>query len=280
MSKVLPYLGGKSQIASEIISHFPRGPKVYVEPFFGGGGVYFEVPAGLYQSRCVNDINNNVMTFFRALRDRRQDLEEVCRLTPYSKSEWDYCGQLSTGLNLEDPKDQLELARRLWVRQSQGFAGRQEGGSPAWARKGAKGPDLATRAANSVDLFQEAAEQLIRTEIDCIDALQFIGKYAGPNCFIYEDPPYHPSTRVGQSTIFDTLQIELTKFFVPGFVWFVIIALPNSGGWVIRRIFVNEAIGSCILPNELQSINTINLRADELLCSFLKEINAIRCSRS
>jgi hypothetical protein len=61
------------------------------------------------------------MTFFRALRDRRQDLEEVCRLTPYSKSEWDYCGQLSTGLNLEDPKDQLELARRPKLRRARSW---------------------------------------------------------------------------------------------------------------------------------------------------------------
>jgi len=199
MSKVLPYLGGKSQIAPEIISHFPKGPKCYVEPFFGGGGIFFAIPDGLYQSKCVNDINNGVMTFFRVLRDRKEDLERVCRLTPYSKEEWNFCGQLASGLDLSSPEGELELARRLWVRQSQGFAGRQEGGNPCWARKGAKGPDLAVRAANSVDLFAEAAQQLIRTEIDCIDALEFIGKYAGPNCFIYEDPPYHPSTRIGQS---------------------------------------------------------------------------------
>jgi DNA adenine methylase len=199
MSKVLPYLGGKSQVAQEVISKFPKGPKCYVEPFFGGGGIFFELPAHVYQSRVINDINHNVITFFRVLRNRPEELEQVCRLTPYAKEEWEQCGQLSGGLDTSTPSGELELARRLWVRQSQGFAGRQEHGSPCWARKGAKGPDLALRAANSVELFTEASEHLRKVEVDNLDALEFIGKYAGSNCFIYEDPPYHPSTRVGKS---------------------------------------------------------------------------------
>ena len=199
MSRVLPYLGGKSQVAPEIISRFPKGPKTYVEPFFGGGGVFFTLPPGTYTTRVANDINHNVVTFFRVLRSRVEELEHVCSLTPYAKQEWSDCGQLSTGLDITKPDDEPELARRLWVRQSQGFAGRQEGGSPCWARKGAKGPDLAGRAVKSIDMFQEASDWLSGVEVDCLDALEFIGKYAGPDCFIYEDPPYVPETRVGKS---------------------------------------------------------------------------------
>src|SRR3546814_12572300 len=56
------------------------------------------------------------MTFWRGLRDRPDELERVCPLTPHSRAE------LAEAADL-DVADDLERARRVWVRLPQGRAG-------------------------------------------------------------------------------------------------------------------------------------------------------------
>jgi DNA adenine methylase len=62
----------------------------------------------------VNDLDRDLMTFWKVLRDRPAELVRLCALTPHSRAEHDAAyGDLS-GL------DDLERARRVWVRLTQG----------------------------------------------------------------------------------------------------------------------------------------------------------------
>ena len=53
------------------------------------------------------------MTFFRVLRDRPDDLIRAIRLTPYSREEY--------ALSHAPSDDELEIARRVYIRCWQGF---------------------------------------------------------------------------------------------------------------------------------------------------------------
>ena len=55
----------------------------------------------------VNDLDSAVVDFWRVLRDRPQDLERVCALTPHARAEHH--------LAYEPAGDDLERARRIWV---------------------------------------------------------------------------------------------------------------------------------------------------------------------
>ncbi len=186
---LIQYYGGKSRIADKLIQHFPKTPKCYVEPFFGGGGMYFAIPQELYPSRIINDLNKSVVTFYKVLRERPDDLLRVCALTPYALDEQRACRNTE-----EDPvDDELELARRVWVRQRQNFGGRQGPGA-GW-RRGDNKQNIAATTDDKLGLFHDFSDRMRRVEINNTDAVELIQYYAKPNVFIFCDPPYYPETR-------------------------------------------------------------------------------------
>lgn len=50
---ILKYPGAKNRLAKWIVSHIPQH-KIYVEPFFGSGAVFFN------KEKCYNEIINDI----------------------------------------------------------------------------------------------------------------------------------------------------------------------------------------------------------------------------
>lgn len=75
---VLKWAGGKRQILQEIRDCFPPESDVntYHEPFFGGGALFFETGPHSKGS-SINDINKRLMSFYRVVRDKPEELIEV-----------------------------------------------------------------------------------------------------------------------------------------------------------------------------------------------------------
>ena len=182
------YYGAKSQIAEDILPHFPKGPTTYVETCFGSGALFFALPEGLYPNRVINDLNKGVVTFFKVLRERPDELLKLCELTPYAFDEQRACRDWS-----QDPEDELELARRVWVGQTQNFAGMQQ--TIEGFRRGTPGSSCARVVQNRLSQFHEYAEFFKGVEINNTDAVDLVKYYGKTGVFFYEDPPYHPSSR-------------------------------------------------------------------------------------
>lgn len=87
------YYGGKIGLAERIVDLMPRH-RVYVEPFAGSLAVLFAKPPCVHE--IVNDLDGAIVNFWRVLRDKREQLEHACALTPYARAEWLSCdGRLS-----------------------------------------------------------------------------------------------------------------------------------------------------------------------------------------
>lgn len=182
-----PHFGGKGRIAPFIVDHLARA-KLYIEPFFGGGSVFYALPQGLYQREVINDLDDSVVTFFRVLRDRCEELIHVCSLSPFARSEFEAC--------LPHSDDPLEEARRVWVRSRQAFPGkvRTVGG---WARyAGADVPSWGPQKTESkLAALMAYAARLRNAQIDCIDAVSVVDKWAHAGSMVYLDPPYAADAR-------------------------------------------------------------------------------------
>ena len=63
--------GNKEKIASEIYKHFPPH-KIYIEPFFGAGGMFFLKPKAKYN--YLNDIDNEIVNVFNCIKDQKETL--------------------------------------------------------------------------------------------------------------------------------------------------------------------------------------------------------------
>src|SRR5690625_2593503 len=103
------YYGGKTTLAPQIAALLPTHDH-YVEPFAGSLAVLLaKTPS---RAETVNDLDGDLMTFWRVLRDRPDELERACALTPHSRTELAVAKDLAV-------EDDLERARRVFVRLTQ-----------------------------------------------------------------------------------------------------------------------------------------------------------------
>jgi DNA adenine methylase len=76
---ILRRLGNKKKVAKDIIQHFPPH-KVYLSPFFGAGGIFFNKPKAKYN--LVNDLDSDVFNLFQVVMNQKQELEEAFYMMP------------------------------------------------------------------------------------------------------------------------------------------------------------------------------------------------------
>jgi DNA adenine methylase len=186
MKAPISYYGGKTRLAPWIVSLMPPH-RVYVEPFFGSGAVLFAKPSSIHE--VVNDLDGNLVCFFRMLRSRPLELERACRLSPYARAEF-----LAADL-AGDSIDDLERARRFFVRTTQGF--NRSTGAVGWSLSVQRNSNDARTAANLVERFERCAQRLQHVAVESRPAVQCIRRYGVEGALIYVDPPYRADTRRG-----------------------------------------------------------------------------------
>ncbi|MFJ8855274.1 DNA adenine methylase [Streptomyces sp. NPDC102437] len=193
MKPPFPYYGAKARIAPWLVGHMPREHRVYVEPFAGSAAVLFARPRPAAHE-VLNDLDGNVVTFFRVLRDREAELVRALTLTPYSREEY-----RTADLNASADIDDLERARRFFVRTTQSFnaAGAAASKRASWSNGMRRGSSQATGVADVVDRLYAAAARLRTVVIENRPAADVIALYDAPDVVLYCDPPYLDSTRSG-----------------------------------------------------------------------------------
>ena len=185
MKTLLKYPGAKNRLAPWIVSHIPPH-KVYCEPFLGSGAVFLnKEPA---YNEILNDIDNDIYNFFKAVREYPEKLCKLIDATPYSRTEY------STAYMDESVSD-LERARRFAVKCWQGFGCGNKYKNGYRRGIGATSPNPARAWAKLPDTIQLAAERLKNAQIEQVDALKLIKDMHGESTFIYIDPPYMKETR-------------------------------------------------------------------------------------
>ena len=181
---VLKYYGSKFRLAPWIISFFPAH-RHYVEPFAGGAAVLLvKEPSRL---ETINDLNNEIVNFFRVLRTRPQELVRQLQLTPWARAEFEYCLE---EIEVENP---VERARRFFYRiwfNLQGSYSTQK----ANFRRHNKGFKVITKGVDENNLL-EASKRLQSVVIENRDAFKLTREMDSEDTLFYLDPPYVFSTR-------------------------------------------------------------------------------------
>lgn len=191
------YYGGKWRIAKWIISYFPAH-ECYVEPYGGAMSVLLQKrrsPLEIY-----NDLNEDVVTFFRILRAQPDELLRVLSLTPWSRAEYI--------LAHEPTDDPLERARRFYILCWQGFGGGRARWRAGWRYQIRSGTLWKPSSISFTELghLVPIVERLLGVQIECRDALEVIASCDSPTTLFYLDPPYVHSTR---SKWKDVYQVEM-----------------------------------------------------------------------
>lgn len=188
-----PYFGGKMRLAEQIVSNFPAHDR-YVEPFAGSLAVLFAKTPAAFE--VVNDIDSRLMRFWRVLRDRGDELERACALTPHSREEYILAKKGPV------PDDEIEDARQLWLLYSQSISGAYEGAG--WRAPGPTRKSPGQHFSRFHERFAGLQERLQHVTLENTDALRLIERFIDDEkCLLYVDPPYLDETRSGGEYLHD-----------------------------------------------------------------------------
>ena len=167
----------------------------YVEPFVGGGSVFFAKPPSRVET--VNDMHGDLVNFFRVLRDRRdrERLIELVEGTPWSREE--FCDALVARKAGKWASD-IERAWTFLVatRQSRnGVVKRPADWSRTVGRTGRGASSRTSMWRNLPERLAVAGQRLQAAQIECGHWSKVLDDYDSADTLAYLDPPYLHSTR-------------------------------------------------------------------------------------
>ena len=185
------YYGGKRSHLGQLLPLFPSNIHHYCEPFGGSAAVLLNrEPTG---PETYNDLDGEVVNFFKVLRDHYDELVRAISLTPFSRAE------LVSSLGRDAP-DKVERARQFYVRARQTRTGLGQVSSEGrWAchkdtmRSGMSGG--VSRWLGGIPGLAAIAERMLRVQIENRPALRVIASYDSEKTFFYVDPPYVHASR-------------------------------------------------------------------------------------
>ena len=200
----LQYVGSKVRMSGAINELLGTDSGSYVEPFFGSGAVLLSRPSAKVE--LVNDINEDLVNFYRVLRDEvtRYRLIDALVWTPFSRKE------LEESAAPTDVLDPVEKARRFFVQANQGYVG---GHGTTWTStlNPSAGHSNATKWNNYRTRLFSVAERLQNVQIECADVLTVLEKVnsvSAKGLALYVDPPYLKHTRNGSSYAHDEMTTD------------------------------------------------------------------------
>ena len=213
---ILRRLGNKSKIAKEIQKYFPPH-KIYIEPFFGAGGMFFNKPKAKYN--IVNDLDSDVFNLFQVVMNQKEELEKAFYMMPIHSDLLDYWKQ-----NKES--DPIKKALRFLFLSNFTIMGSGSG-----MRIGASGGTNK----NIVDEnLKTTFEKLKNVQLNNCDFIRFMSSISFDDrktptetneSFIYCDPPYlgtsdnysNSFTKEQSKSLFNTLEESKCKFAMSEF---------------------------------------------------------------
>jgi DNA adenine methylase len=182
MKSALPYLGGKSRLASQVIKEIPTDHICYVEPFCGACWVLFAKEPS--KAEIINDADSELTTFWRVIQNHLEEFQRYYKFAVTSREIFE----------LEKRKDpslltDIQRAVRYFYLQKLGFGGKTSGRTFGTSATQPGRLNLLNIEEHLLELHWRLSPP--RVTIEHLDALDCIRRYDRPSTFFYIDPPYY-----------------------------------------------------------------------------------------
>lgn len=161
-----------------------------------GGGATFTLMDPASETMIYNDRNENIVNFFRILREHYNELQSLLEYTPYARDEFYRClpGNLSTSeeidawtqLYISGFVDSVEWARRYFIVINLGFTHEED----CTSFRSSKEHSVAKALKNHVDRLHSVAARLRSVVIENLDWHDLVKNYDDEDTLFIMDPPY------------------------------------------------------------------------------------------
>ena len=184
----LIYYGGKKNMSNWIISKFPLGYEKmhYIEPFFGGGSVYFKKEKSKFET--INDIDPNLITFYKILKSNSKDFYQKINETLITEKLFYKCiKQLNSPEKLSD----LDIAFNYFIKCNFSFLSDQKKFTIRFKTKNSNCFSILKNHNNKIKNIKIFSDRLSMTQVLNQPALKILHSIKNEsNTLIYCDPPY------------------------------------------------------------------------------------------
>ncbi len=207
---ILKWAGGKTQMLGDLLPKVPKSYGRYIEPFFGGGAMFFALQP---ENAIIADSNPELINMYRQVSENVDEV--ICYLKKYENtSEMFYAVREQDWMCL--PK--AEAAARTIFLNRTCFNGLYR------VNKQGKFNVPYGKYANPRICDEEglkaASEALKKAEILCGDYLLVLEHYAQAGDFVFLDPPYLPISeyadfkRYTKEQFYEEDHVELAKMIM------------------------------------------------------------------
>ena len=108
MKPMIKYRGGKSRELKEILPFIPSDYDRYIEPFFGGGALYFYLEP---DKAIINDLNKGLMDFYRGIATNfsqvKSELEDLQSIYEINREQFEKLKLSSPKSHVDDDNEAL-----------------------------------------------------------------------------------------------------------------------------------------------------------------------------
>ncbi len=108
MKPIVKYRGGKSKEIPQILPYIPQFTGRYIEPFFGGGALFFYLEP---HNAIINDINSNLITFYEDVKYNysqiKEELSEIETIYKKNRAAFDEIKALKPNDRVDDANEEL-----------------------------------------------------------------------------------------------------------------------------------------------------------------------------
>lgn len=179
---ILKWAGGKTQLIPELLKRFPNKYNNYIEPFIGGGALFFYTQPS---KSVIADINPELVNLYKAVRDTPQDIIDI--LKSFENNE-DFYYEIRNWNRIE-LSETMQAARTLFLNKTcfNGLYRVNKKGDFNTPYGSYKNPNFINEEG-----ILDASKVLQGTTIVNSSYKETLDKYAQPGDLIFLDPPYLP----------------------------------------------------------------------------------------
>lgn len=230
---ILKWAGGKTQMLGDLLPKVPASYGKYIEPFIGGGAMFFALQP---ENAVIADSNPELINMYREVADHVDDVIEV--LKKYENtSEMFYEVRAQDWTQLSKTE---AAARTIFLNKTcfNGLYRVNKKGQFNVPYGKYKNPKIC-----DIDGLYAASEALKKAEIICGDYLLVLEHYAQPGDFVFLDPPYLPISeysdfkRYTKEQFYEEDHVELAKMVMTLHERGCTVILTNSNHPLVHELY-------------------------------------------
>lgn len=239
----MTYYGGKRRMVNYILPLIPKHD-IYVEPYFGGGTIFFAKNKSYLE--VINDIDFQLVNFYMNVQSNFEELQKLISNAIYSEALYKWAQKV---YYKKIKVTSIENAYATWLVFNMAINSCPESG---WSfNNGTGGSHSGYLLAHKRDSFCPWLKERMRyVQISQRPAMKVIKERDSEKTFFYLDPPY-PNTNQGHyagfkmSDLEELLQLMETikgKFILSNYPAEIITQYAKKNNWQLKEIEMKQDI--------------------------------------